>query len=255
MVISKNEIKNKEKRQFSTTDYRNLPLPVLKWILFTGNNEKIPDDKYDEVIDFSAAVAVKIHKDHSVLPSIARIIFDRYKKNKLIHNLVWAYYGCDNPNCLGIIASRLLSSNQQDVELAQKLLCFVPGIEKFQNTDGVKMYAHFLQWYNENFYFLKYTGETFHQSPNPIFYEVDFESKYLCKPIQRGSNNALNRLSEEKSRLLNDFRKLDYKTRERLSGFSFQLKQQNQYYWRIWINYPLQKQLWMAGISEGGIRE
>lgn len=111
MVMSRNEKTREETKRYSATDYKNLSLPVLKWILFTGCNDSSPDNKYDEVIDFSAAVAVKIHKDNSVLPCIARIIYDRNKKNKLIHNLVWAFYECNNPYCLGIIASRFLSAN------------------------------------------------------------------------------------------------------------------------------------------------
>jgi hypothetical protein len=60
-----------------------------------------------------------------------------------------------------MISKRLLSDNSKDVELARKLLGFIPCIAEGCQDDNIKQYRNTVKWINNNIKFLYYTGEHF----------------------------------------------------------------------------------------------
>ncbi len=223
---------------------------VLKWMLKTDSNDSIPIDNYDRVLDSCAALLTKVYNDSSALPLIVDIIFDRHRKNHFINNLVWAFFEEGNPKSLIYIANYLLSSHPKDVELAHKLLKFIPGINL-----GIpdNQYVYFGNWLKENSMFLYYTGEGFQQSHKPTPYKVVLEGKYLYKFVSIDTGTIMEVLTKKEEQLLSEFKKLDYSLKVLLSTFSYNLYRKDIYYWHSWINYPISKQISMARLEiQGG---
>ncbi len=160
------------KRNISDVEYLSFEYiqavhSVLKWMLETGCINDGLDDQYDEILDITAIFLTKIYRDKTVLPIIAEMIFRRYKQGLLIHDLAWAFFESRDPISLSIISERLQSKELKDVELAQELLSFVPGIGIRENIDIKKQYLSFLDWFEKNNLFLHFTGESFQQVKNP----------------------------------------------------------------------------------------
>jgi len=91
-------------------------------MLETGFYDDGFSNEYDKVLDAVAILLIKVYKDKAVLHIAANMIFDRYKKGRLINNLAWAFIDLNNPYCSAIIAERLRSRQWSDVKLAQKLM-------------------------------------------------------------------------------------------------------------------------------------
>lgn len=174
ILSSKRNISDVEYLSF---DYIQAVHSVLKWMLETGCINDGLDDQYDEILDITAIFLTKIYRDKTVLPIIAEMIFRRYKQGLLIHDLAWAFFESRDPISLSIISERLQSKELKDVELAQELLSFVPGIGIRENIDIKKQYLSFLDWFGKNNLFLHFTGESFQQVKNPVIYRVVFRSK------------------------------------------------------------------------------
>lgn len=231
-------------------DYVQMIRSVLKWIIETGFKDDGLNDDYDRVLDISAILLTKVYKDKTVLNIIADMIFERYKKGTLIHDLVWAFFQIGDPQSLMIIGEKLLSAAPENVKIAAKLLNFIPEVSKSLSKE--KKYTSFLNWMNENSSFLEYTGESFQQTTNPRPYKVVLEGKYLCKSICCETGNTLSIPSREENQLLNEFKKLDYDTKILLSNFSIRIHYKNIYLWDVWLHYPLEDQIKIAKI--GGIQ-
>lgn len=228
-------------------DYIEIIHSVLKWILETGFHDDGISDEYDEVLDITSILLTKVYKDTTLLPIMADMIFNRYKKGFFIHDLVWGFFECAHPKSLNIIGERLLSSDVEEVSISSKLLSFIP---KMDNTPGKEnKYTLFLNWMKENGTFLEYTGESFHQTTNPKPYRIVLEGKYLCKSISPDTGKALCSPSEKEFDLLNQFKKLNYNTKILLANFSFKIHCKNIYLWNIWRGYSLEKQIKIARIG------
>jgi hypothetical protein len=232
--------------EYLTSDYIQMTNSVLRWMLETGLADDGLNDDFDEVLDGTSALLLEIYRDKSILPDIADLIFIRYKKGTLIHNLVWAFFEAQDPQSLALIAERLRSKDSKDVELASELLSFIPGITMYRNTDKHKQYLYFLNWIEENGLYLEFTGQSFQQSCNPAPFIVNLDAKYLCKSFFSNNAKPVKYLDEEECQLLNHFKKLDINSKQLLSTYSFRLYHSNPHLWNTWIHYSIQEQLRIA---------
>ncbi|NJD03668.1 MAG: hypothetical protein FIA99_13985, partial [Ruminiclostridium sp.] len=91
---------------------------ALKWIMLTGCAEDGLENRYDELIELSAALLVRYYNDTTILPAVADLIFSRISKGKLIHTLVWAFFEARNPESLLLLANYIYSQDSRDYELA-----------------------------------------------------------------------------------------------------------------------------------------
>lgn len=248
-ILSKKSISDVEYLSF---DYIQAVHSVLKWMLETGCINDGLNDQYDEVLDITAIFLTKVYRDKTVLPIIAEMIFRRYKYGLLIHDLAWAFFESRDPKSLSIIAERLQSKELKDIELAQKLLSFVPGIGIGNNIDIKEQHLYFLDWFGKNNLFLRFTGESFQQISSPVIYIVVLEAKYLCEPVSIDTGKILRSLSGKEFKLIDEFKRLDKNTQILLSEFSVILHHNNIYKWRDWLEYPIEEQIKFARI--GGIQ-
>lgn len=249
ILLSKKNISAVEDLSF---DYIQAVYSVLKWMLETGCINDGLNDQYDEILDITAIFLTKVYRDKTVLPIIAEMIFRRYKQGLLIHDLAWAFFESRDPISLSIISERLQSKELKDIELAQKLLSFVPGIGIRDNIDIKEQYLSFLDWFGKNNLFLCFTGESFQQISNPVIYRVVLKAKYLCEPVSIDTGKILRILSEERCKLIDEFKRLDKNTQILLSEFSVMLHHNNICKWQEWLECPIEEQIKFARI--GGIQ-
>lgn len=244
--------KNIRTNESFSLDYIQGIHSVLLWIVKSGFEYDGINNDYDEILDISSILLTKVYRDKTILPLIIELIFKRYRNGFLIHDLIWAFYECGDPKSLIIIAQRLQSSDLNDVELSRKLLNFIPGINSEKNTNNYAYYLYFLNWFEENFLFLYFTGESFQQCSNPVPYKSVLEAKYLCSAVSSVTGKILKVLTEEEVTLLELFKKLDDNTKLLLSTFSFTLHHKNIYNWNKWLHYPMAEQIKIAKI--GGVQ-
>lgn len=249
ILLSKENISDVEDL---SCDYIQAVHSTLKWMLETGCINDGLNDQYDEVLDITAIYLTKVYRDKTVLPIIAEMIFRRYKQGLLIHHLAWAFFESRDPISLSIISERLLSKELKDIELAQKLLSFVPDIGIRNKIDIKEQYLSFLDWFGKNNLFLRFTEECFQQTNNPVIYRVVLEGKYLCEPISIDTGKILRTLSSKECKLIDEFKRLDKNTQILLSEFSVMLHHNNIYKWQHWLKCPIEEQIKFARI--GGIR-
>ncbi|MGH4117329.1 hypothetical protein [Clostridium sp.] len=152
--------------------------PVLKGVFERCSWQNELSDEYDELLDASAALLIKIHKDNSILPSIVDTIFFRNRESLFTHDLIWAFFEARDPYSLMLIANYLHSDDERDIKLACKLLDFVPSIDMTTSRDSKDKYMAFFYWLIENYRFLYFTGESFQRTSNPIPYKIDSDAKY-----------------------------------------------------------------------------
>lgn len=251
-----NEILEGEKRTWVSknisSDYAQIVYSVLKWVFETGFFDDGLSNEYDEILDMTAILLSKLYKDQKILPAVVEMIFNRNRNNHFIHDLVWAFFESRNPNSLIMVANKLLSKEEKDVELASNLLSFIPGIEKSSNLNNQKKYIAFVNWIEENSLFVHFTGQSLQQTNRPILYKIVLEAKYLCKFVSVDTGESLNPLSERENRLLDEFKRLDLDTRILLSNFSFNMHQKDIDGWNRWINYPITEQIKIAKSAIGG---
>lgn len=154
-------------------EYKALPehAPVLDWMLRTGHAEENLGSAYDRALDFCAILLCREHRDRACLPVVASLLFARRRKGSYTHDVEWALFESRDPACLGLIARRLLSRNGSDVELARRLLGFLPCFDA-GDTDAARQYRCVSRWLSRNRGRLRYTGLCSHQGPNPRRFEV-----------------------------------------------------------------------------------
>lgn len=231
----------------------NLPYTVLKWVLHTGCGDDGFYNRYDEIMELTAILLVKVHKDYSILPLITDMMFNRHRKGLFYYHLVWAFLESRDPDSLSLIAGRLFSPHPKDVELVIKLLGFVPGFKRPEDIDPMALYCHFLNWFQENRPFLHYTGENLQESCNPAPYAVSLEARYLCKPVSPADGKLESTASEDERGLLESFRKLSGDVREQLSSYSFLLHGRSPEAWAEWRRRPVTEQMRMSGLRAEGL--
>lgn len=77
---------------------------LLKWILETGHDADGLSDDYDEILDVAVSILIIMYQDTAVLPATLDLIFERNRKARNIHTLVWAAFKSRNPSVLKLIA-------------------------------------------------------------------------------------------------------------------------------------------------------
>lgn len=147
--------------------------PVLKGLFERSIGIHGLSDEYDELLDVTASILIKIHKDNSILPSIVDTIFTRNREGLFNHDLIWTFFEARDPYSLMLIANYLHSDDIRDIKLACKLLDFVPSIDMSTSRDSKDKYTTFFYWLKQNYHFLYFTGESFQRTSNPIPYKID----------------------------------------------------------------------------------
>ena len=213
-----------------------MTLSALKWMFVTGCPDDGLNNMFDELMELTAALLIKVFNDDSILQNVADMIYDRNRKGLLIHHLVWAFFEARNPLSLTLLAVHLLSA-EEDVVLTRKLLGFIPGID--EDIDRLRLYDNTVNWINGNCIFLRYTGESMHQSDRPIHYELCTEAKYLCKPVSVKDGEPVEPFTAEEKGLLEELKSLDDENVKLLADCSLLLCRRNPGWRRIWLYYPI----------------
>lgn len=153
---------------------------TCKWMLETGYSDDGLSPEFDKLLDSAAIILLKSFKDNSVLPMVAELIFARHRRGGFIFNLVWGFFEYGDPQSLYLIASKLRSNHWDDVELAKRLLNFIPVVRSGLSTDCDTLYLQVIAWLRSNIPFMEYTGESCQQSSNPVPYVVlSAKKRYL----------------------------------------------------------------------------
>lgn len=243
-------IRSKKYSNFSKLS-KEMDVPgVLKWILQTSKDDDLSRGEYIDILDCCAIILIKEYRDYSALPVIKEIIYNRYKQGLFIHDMVWAFFECRNPNCILMLAESLYSQDEKDIELTKELLKFIPGV-RYNNLSKELLYRNICYWLRDNLPYIYYTGESFQQRPNPSPFEVSLSAKYLNKKVST-DGNIETALTEDEKRLLNTFNSLDVNSQILLSNYSFILRNQNINWWNNWIHYPINEQLRISVAKLGG---
>ncbi|MTI71620.1 MAG: hypothetical protein FH751_15340 [Firmicutes bacterium] len=251
-----NEIKDKKNNIVTKYDSIEHILRVqstIKWILDTGLDGDGLDNEYDEILDFSYILLIKVYNDITYTPKIIDVIFKRYRKGYYIYDLVWALFESCDIDSLSLIAKHLLSENFKEFNLACRLLNFIPVIENINSKNKRDYYPLVIKWIKTNSPYLYYTGESFQQTSRPKVYAINMEAKYLNKEVSKKTGEILHKLNKRETRLLVEFKKLSDYNKEILSNYSSTLYTNNLYQWNNFISYPLIKQIEYAKKRLGGI--
>ena len=235
-----------------SSENKDMTFSALQWMLETGYQEDGLSNRYDEVMEKAAILLVKEHKDKTMLPAMVDMLFKRYKNGRFFHDLAWAFFEARDTDSLLMVVNRLRSPEWKEVQLAKKLLSFIPGIDS-GISDTSRLHRFCMNWLQENHPFLVYTGESFQESCKPVPYTVLAEAKYLCKAVPGRDAKFLNQAVRLEHTLLDNFNKLDESVKTRLSDYSYRLYRQNPRLWNLWIQYPLAVQIRMASAGMGGI--
>jgi hypothetical protein len=227
--------------------------PALRWMLKTGFDEDELGDVYDQIMEHTAALLTRSFHDADLLPEIAEMIFIKNRSGKLIHELVWAFFEARKPESLTLITQRLISTDSRDVGLAKRLLCFIPCIRENSNVPMSIVHAKAMTWLQKNLPFLYYTGESLHLSGHPLLYAVEWNAKYLCRPVSAGDGELLSILNPFENELIKHFEELPENSRRILADFSYMLYRSNFRQWTHWIQLPLASQENLAVRYMGGL--
>lgn len=146
-------------------------LPVLRWMLRTGHAEEGLGEQYDAIMDAAAILLAREHRDIASLPYIEKMIFARHGKGLYTHDAEWALFESGDPRSLEMVSRRLLSQKGSDVELARRLLGFVPCFGD-SAASPARQYRCASQWISLNRPRLAYTGESSLKGGNPCRFEV-----------------------------------------------------------------------------------
>ena len=233
----------------------NDSLYALRWMIKTGYAEKesgIDLEDYEVLMEKSAALLTKDFRDTSALPEIAEMIFERNRSGRLIHELVWAFFEARSPDSLLLIAQRLVSDDTRDVELSQRLLCFIPGVKEGTGNSGLILYKRVLNWLEENKPFLYYTGESLHLCNLPMHYAISLAARYLCCPVSVDGGHPLLAFNEAEKERSSHFQELQEPQQQQLADFSHMLYRKNVYQWNTWMQLPLDRQISLVSCAAVG---
>lgn len=217
--------------------------PTLRWMLATGYDEDDLGENYDEVLDYISILLAREHHDRTVLPYLCEMVFLKNRRGLYTYDAIWALFESQDPSVLTMVADRLESSNRHDVELARRLLGFIPC---FDNNLASPAAQHKCaqKWLKSNRKWLHYTGESNQAGSNPYRYEVSLEAKYLQNPLVTVSGPEA--LSTEEYDRGNRFYGLDTDTKVLLADYSNRLHARNTSRWRRWMRAPLEQQIYQA---------
>ena len=251
------QIQKKQKYQ-NGKDYlsvnKGVVYPIFRWILETGYTEDGLDNEYDEIMDVTVSVLINSYKDKSILPVVVDMIFKRNKKEHYIHDMVWALLQSHTPDALKLIAERICSSDQQDIDLACHLLNFGTSNSSYNTEDREKQYQTYIQWLNENDPFLYFTGESFQFSSNPTLCKVDLERKYLNNGSTSYSEQPVVPKDENEKKCLKAFKMLSDEEKTILSEYSYIIHHENSAEWKRWMSTSLSDQIKIAKARWEGVK-
>ncbi|MDF2523793.1 MAG: hypothetical protein K0R31_1434 [Clostridiales bacterium] len=227
---------------------------TLKWILQTGYRADESNSEYEQIVDMASALLIKRYNDKTILPEIVSLIFERNRDGHFTYDLIWVFLEAGEPGSLELIANQLNSDHKKDAELARKILRFIPHIRLSPTTDSRLQYIWTKNWLQENLPFIYRTGESFHQSCDPLPFAVSLEAKYLCRKVFPNTGKTSVPLSDSDKMLLNSFNRLNQNLQETLSNYSFYLYRQNIYGWSCWLHAPMLEQIKSVRWLKGGFQ-
>lgn len=234
------------------TDYRKEYLAPLKWILETGYTDDGLSDQFDEIISTSAVILAKVYKDKNSIRIMHELIFSRNRKRGFTYDMIWGFFETAGPEDLALVAGRLRSSDDRDIELARRLLDFIPCISTGNKLSPARQYSNSLKWINQNKKFLQYTGETNQQTNSPSRYAVSLEAKYLQKTAADINSATARSLTGPENKNLDIFKNLDRETKLLLSNYSDILSRKGRHTWNKWLQKPIDRQIEIASKMLGG---
>ena len=215
---------------------------TLIWMFDSGVYADGLNDEFDEILDGTVGMLICFMKDHSILPSVIDLMFNRYEKGCFIHDLSWYLLQSKDPSLLGLITNRLKLSNEKSIQLACKLLHIDGDINSFQDNKEVNIQQTY-SWVNENMPYIYFSGESFQLSSEPNIFKVHLEGKYLNKKVSPDTGEFLKPLKFFEKDALKYFRQSSLEKKEQLSEYSYKLKKQNHKLWRQWIKNDLSSQI------------
>lgn len=220
--------------------------PILKWMIDTGYEEEDTSDEYEQIMDIVATTLINVYGDNSIIDKVAEIIFKRNKKGKFVNDMVWAYFESKDINAIKLIAKRLLSDDNTDINLAKRLLNLNDII-----IDKQKFYNDYNAWMQDNDDFLYFTEECNQFTSNPTPIKTDLLRKYLNKGAKTYKKTTVEVEDENEKQCLAVFSQLDMKDKALLSDFSNTLNKKDLAEWERWIHLPVQEQLEIAKKEQG----
>lgn len=226
---------------------------ALRWMMKTGFDENEAGSGYDQVMERTAALLTKSFNDTDVLREIAEMIFAKNRSGRLIHELVWAFFEARKPESLTLIVQGLDSADNRDVELAKRLLRFIPCVRENAGMPMNAVRIKAMSWLQDNLPFLYYTGESLHLSGQPLLYAVEWNAKYLCRPVSAENGELLSILNPFENELMKHFSELPENKRINLADFSYLLYRTNFNQWTNWIQLPLAGQTSLTERYMGGL--
>ena len=243
-------LKNFSGSRFFSTENRETTYAVLKWILENGSKDDGIDDKYDKVLDIASSHLVKRYGDKSISNTLIEMIFERHRNGRYKNDLIWILYETRDRSVLGKIAYYLLSREEKDVELARRLLHFIPCIKEGESKLNTELYECSLNWLKDNASFLYYFGESFQQAFDAVPFKVSLEAKYLSIPVNSENGKMLRKLDAEEQKRLEELIQLNENLRMQLADYSYSLYVQNRISWNKWMVYPMHERIRIAGGSQ-----
>jgi len=226
---------------------------ILSWMLNTGYMVDGLNQRYDELLDKTAILLIKVHNDTNCLNAIEHLIFSRHRKGDFIYDLVWVFLESKNPKCIDMLVKRLLSNNEKDILLSKKLLDFVPCINSESTRNKALLYHKTAKWVKDNSNFIYYHGDHFHQTPKPSTFRLSLENKYLQNTTHLKSSENKRSYTDFEVTAIDSFRNLDPDSQKLLSDYSHYLHKHNSNKWRSWIGKSISEQLAIA--QSGNIKE
>lgn len=220
---------------------------TLLWIVDTGLEDDGICDEYDQVIDGAISLLIIDLSYYDIMPQIVNLLFERYKKDALIHDLTWAVFQSNHISVLSCISKYLESNNPKEVELARKLLNYSPEIE-VQRDNRVQIFNEFIEDNNNYIYF---TGESLQLSSNPVPYRLNKAAKYLDIKVGTSNGKLLRKLNKTEKDNLHNFYLLSDEHQELLSDYSHELLQENKVIWKNWLNKTINDQIDIVLNSRG----
>jgi hypothetical protein len=222
---------------------------ILSWMLNTGHVADGISPHYDELLDKTAILLIKVHKDNTCLNAVENMIYNRHRKGSYIYDLVWAFLESKSPQCINMAVKRLLSNNSKDVVLSRRLLAFIPCINKEDINDTVTLHTKANRWIRENYNFIHYQGDHFQQTPTPSTFCLSLENKYLQNITHLKSDENKRTYTDAEVTIIDSFRKLESDCQKLLSEYSHYLYRQNRKKWNRWIGKSISEQLDIAKSS------
>ena len=215
---------------------------ILKWMLRSGSDVIGLSEEYDAILDLAALLLIKEYRETDVLPLLVDIIFRRHRRGLNTHDAEWALFESGNPECIAMIARRLLSQDARDVSMARRLLKFIPCPEQ---DDAAAQYQWVVQWLGRNRRYLAYTGESNQKCSTPRPFQVVLERKYLQRALDAGE------LLPEEEAAVAAFSQLPSEDKELLSEYSHYLRTTGGAQWRRWKQSSLEEQIAAARRWQG----